>query len=370
LNNAFGLSGITRIVNAQTRSISAENVTGAKGRGGMAEVSDVPQPEVTQIGQKWDGPNKCARDLGRTWKVRPCITLPGGSVNTLMDVAGPGTIQHIWITVDSKHYRDLILRFYWDGEKSPSVECPVGDFFCNGWKTRHNVLALPINVNPSGGFNCYFPMPFRKHARVTVENRCPADVSGFFYTINFADGPVDEDEAYFHAQFRRANPLPYKHDYVILDGVKGRGHYVGTYMAWQQNSDGWWGEGEFKAFLDGDVEFPTICGTGTEDYFGGAWCFGDNYSAPFLGYADLSMLAQPGRKMGQQGNRHGMYRFHVMDPIRFRSDLKATMQALGWRSEGRYLPLQDDIASVAYWYQTEPHAEFPRLGSRDDLEVI
>src|SRR3954471_743888 len=133
MNNAFGLSGITRIVNAHSRSISAENVYGAKGRGGMAEVSDVPQPEVAKIGQKWDGPNKCARDLGRTWKVRPCITLPGGSVSTLMDVDGPGTIQHIWITVDPKHYRDLVLRFYWDDEKGPSVECPVGDFFCNGW---------------------------------------------------------------------------------------------------------------------------------------------------------------------------------------------------------------------------------------------
>jgi Protein of unknown function (DUF2961) len=370
MNNSFGLSSISRLVNAHTRSISAENVTGAKGRGGMAELSDVPQPEVAKIGQKWDGPNKCARELGRTWKVRPCITLPGGSISTLMDVAGPGIVQHIWITVDPKHYRDLVLRFYWDGESEPSVECPVGDFFCNGWKMRHNVLALPMNVNPSGGFNCYFPMPFRKHAKVTVENRSSADISGFFYTINYAEGPVDDDEAYFHAQFRRTNPLPYKEDYVILEGVKGRGHYVGTYMAWQQNSDGWWGEGEFKAFIDGDVDFPTICGTGTEDYFGGAWCFGANYSAPFLGYADLSTLAQPGREMGRQGNRHGMYRFHILDPIRFHSDMRIIMQAIGWRSEGRYLPLMDDIASVAYWYQSEPHGPFPTLGSRDQLEVI
>jgi hypothetical protein len=368
--NAFGISGISRLVNAQTRSITAENVYGEKGRGGMAELSETPQAEVAKIGQKWDGPNPAARDLGRTWKVRPCITLPGKSTSTIMDVAGPGTIQHIWITVDSKHYRDIILRFYWDDETEPSVECPVGDFFCNGWKQRHNVLALPINVNPSGGFNCYFPMPFRKRARITVENRAPGDITGFFYTINYEEAPVADDEAYFHAQFRRTNPLPYKQDYVIVDGIKGRGHYVGTYMAWQGNNDVWWGEGEFKAFLDGDTEFPTICGTGTEDYFGGAWCFGADYTAPFLGYADLSVLYQQGRRMGQQGNRHSMYRFHLPDPIRFHSDLRIIMQALGWRSEGRYLPLMDDIASVAYWYQTEPHGSFPKLGSKDELEVV
>ncbi len=363
-NPLFGsLFGISHLSDAVTRSITAENVYGEKGRGGMAEVSATPQPEVVRIGQVWDGPNACARDLGRTWKVRPCITVPGTSTVTLMDVDGPGVIQHVWVTVDSRSYRDLILRFYWDGETTPSVECPVGDFFCNGWKTRVNILALPINVNPSGGFNCYFPMPFRKHARVTVENRAPQDQGGFFYAINYALCDVGPGEACFHAQFRRTNPLPYKQDYVILDGVRGRGHYVGTYMAWQQNSQGWWGEGEFKAFIDGDTDFPTICGTGTEDYFGGAWGFGANFSAPFLGYPLGSCDGRP-------GNRHGLYRFHILDPIRFRSDLRVTMQAIGWRSEGRYLPLQDDIASVAYWYQTEPHAAFPPLGSRDDLEVI
>ena len=158
--------------------------------------------------------------------------------------------------------------------------------------------------------------------------------------------------------------MAYKDDYVLLDGVKGRGHYVGTYMAWQQNSSGWWGEGEFKVFLDGDDEYPTICGTGTEDYFGGAWGFGSTYSAPFLGYP----LGSTGPC--KAGDRHGLYRFHIMDPIRFQDDIKVTMQALGWRSERRFLPLQDDIASVAYWYQTEPHCAFPKFPTRDELEVI
>ncbi|MGE5558816.1 MAG: glycoside hydrolase family 172 protein [Bacillota bacterium] len=359
----LGLGAITYLSKARTRSITAENVYGEKGKGGMAEVSDTPQPEVTRLGQQWDGANSSARDLGRKWKVRPCITLPAQKTTTIMDVDGPGCIQHIWITVDNKAYRDLILRMYWDGEKNPSVEVPLGDFFCNGFNTRANVLALPINVNPSGGFNCYFPMPFRRHARMTVENRAPQAQGGFFYAINYALTGIDPDEAYFHAQFRRTNPLAYKDDYVILDGVRGQGHYVGTYMAWQQNNAGWWGEGEIKFFMDGDAEFPTICGTGTEDYFGGAWCFGQNYSAPFMGYP-------MGNCDGRPGNRHGLYRFHIMDPIRFESDLRVTIQAIGWRSEGRYLPLQDDIASVAYWYQAESHADFPVLPSRDALEVV
>jgi hypothetical protein len=363
MDTFIGLGTLDRLSNAKTRLITAENVYGEKGRGGMAEVSDEPQDSVTRIGQKWDGANLCARELGVQWKVRPCITLVAGSTTTIMDVAGPGYIQHIWITLTNARYRDQILRVYWDGEPNPSVEVPIGDFFCNGFNTRANVLALPINVNPSGGFNCYFPMPFRKHARITVENRHVEDVSGFFYAITFAETAVPDDSAYFHAQFRRTNPLPYGDDYTILDSVTGHGHYVGTYMAWQQNNSHWWGEGEIKFFIDGDGEYPTLCGTGTEDYFGGAWCFGATYSAPFLGYP-------LGDVENRVGGRHGLYRFHIMDPIRFGEDLKVTMQAIGWRSENRYLPLQDDIASVAYWYQTEPHATFPTLGDRNALEVI
>lgn len=359
----MNLGNIMKLSNAVTRSITAENVYGEKGKGGMADMTQEPQPEVAQIGQAWDGPNACARDLGRPWKIRPCITVPAGASSTLMDVDGPGVIQHIWITLDSKFYRDMILRIYWDGESEPSVQSPVGDFFCNGWNTRVPVLAQPINVNPSGGFNCYFPMPFSRHVRVTIENRAPQAVSGFFYAINYALTEVADDDAYFHAQFRRTNPLPYLQDYTILDNVTGQGQYVGTYMAWQQNSSGWWGEGEFKAFIDGDSDYPTICGTGTEDYFGGAWCFGSTFSAPFLGYP-------LGSTDGKPGSRHGLYRFHIMDPIRFDRDLRVSMQAIGWRSEGRYLPLQDDIASVAYWYQSEPHMPFAALGTREELEVI
>lgn len=147
------------------------------------------------------------------------------------------------------------------------------------------IVAVPINVNPTNGMNCYFPMPFARHAKITVENLLPDEgIDGFFYTINFEELDEPAGDAYFHARFNRTNPLRYGDDYTILDGVEGSGNFVGCYMTWQQNNNGWWGEGEVKMFLDGDTEFPTICGTGTEDYFGGAWCFNKTFSSPFLGY--------------------------------------------------------------------------------------
>jgi hypothetical protein len=218
-------------------------------------------------------------------------------------------------------------------------------------------------------------MPFRKSARITLENLLVDEVGGFFYQVTYTLTDVPDDAAYLHAQWRRDNPLPYKQDHTILDGVKGWGHYVGTYIAWGVNNCGWWGEGEIKFFIDGDKKFPTICGTGTEDYFCGAWDFEQpegQYCAFSTAYSGLPQVIRPdGLYRSQQ--RFGMYRWHIMDPVRFEKDLKVTIQALGWRrgeSSGRYLPLQDDIASVAYWYQAEPHAKFPGLPEKDYLEVI
>jgi hypothetical protein len=333
---------------AESRSLSAENPGGEKGRGAMAD----PQGQGA------------ARELGQGWKVRPCLTLPAGATETLMDCQGPGVIRHMWFTFDARFYRHLIIRIYWDDQARPAVEAPLGDFLCNAWNCRQNILALPINVNPSGGMNIYFPMPFRQHARITVENDSPNELGSFFYTINYTLEEVPAAALYFHAQWRRRNPLAYGEEYVLVDGIKGQGHFVGTFMAWQQNNAGWWGEGEIKMYLDGDGRFPTICGTGTEDYFGGAWCFSDDFSAPYLGFR------QAVKKSGEVGARMTLYRFHVQDPVFFKSDLKVTIQALGWRSEGRFLPLQDDIASVVYWYQTPPAAPFPPLPDQNDREII
>ena len=364
--NGLGMSlgNLSRVSDALTRSISAENPTGAKGQGGLA---------TEGTGAGW------ARELGRGWKVSPSIPLGGNATVELASIDGPGAIQHIWITVIPPHalWRRLILRCYWDGEESPSVEAPIGDFFCNGWCVPCAVNSLPISVNTSAAFNSYWEMPFRRHARITLENTSSLPVSEIYYQVDYTLTDVPADRAYFHAQWRRSNPLPYKEVHTILDGVRGRGQYVGTYLAWGTNNDGWWGEGEVKFYLDGDAEGATICGTGTEDYFGGAWCFTHPkeghytpYSTPFLGFHQV--IAPDGHFRSQQ--RFGMYRWHVMDPVRFRENLRVTIQALGFVSvleePARYLPLQDDIASTAFWYQIEPHAVFPELPSAHQLDVI
>lgn len=335
----FDLSSVPLLREGVTRSISAENPDGARAGG----AKEAPEPGVGPAGH-----------LGKGWKVRPCITLPAGSTTTLADIQGPGMIQHIWITVDPKAYRDCVLRMYWDGSPNPSVEVPLGDFFCNGNARRANVVSLPINVNPSGGFNSYWPMPFRQSARITVENQRWEDIGGFFYQIDHFLGLIPAEAAYFHAQWRRSITSREYPEHVLVDGIRGRGQYVGTYLLWCQCSDGWWGEGELKFYMDGDTEYPTVCTTGTEDYFLGAWGFGDTYTAPFCGYPmwDRTPGAVP---------KHGLYRWHIMDPVRFDEDLKVTIQALGWWPDGKFQPLTDDISSVAYWYQMPPHTPFPEL---------
>jgi len=351
----LNLGNLARLSHATTRSISPENFTGEKGRGGMAT-------EGTGA--------EAARDLGQGWKISPSIRIEPKQTFTLAEIEGSGAIQQIWMT-PTGHWRFSILRIYWDGEQEPSVEVPVGDFFASGWGKYSQVSSLAVAVNPGSAFNSYWMMPFRKSCKITMENLDEERMT-LYYQINYTLTDVPRDAAYFHAQFRRTNPLPYKSDYTILDGVKGWGHYVGTYMAWGVNNNGWWGEGEIKFFMDGDEQFPTICGTGTEDYFCGSYGF-DNpetgqYQEFTTPYAGMPLVIRPdGHSVAQQ--RFSLYRWHIMDPIRFESDLKVTIQALGWRSGRRYLPLQDDISSVAYWYQTEPHAPFPKLPDKDYLEV-
>ena len=361
-HNGLGMhmGNLSRLSKAKTRSISPENFTGEKGKGGMAKLGE-------------GSASHAARDLGQGWKVNPYVRIKPKQTFTMARIQGPGAIQHIWLT-PAGDWRKMILRMYWDDEKDPSVECPVGDFFACGWGRYAQVTSLAVCVNPGSAFNCYWEMPFRKSARITMDNISDQEVT-LYYQIDYVLTEVPKDAAYFHAQFRRVNPLPYKSVYTILDGVKGQGHYVGTYMAWGVNSNGWWGEGEIKFYLDGDDEFPTICGTGTEDYFCGSYNFDTagpdgkrRYTEFTTPYSGLPQVIRPDG-LYEANMRFGLYRWHIPDPIRFEQDLRVTIQALGWRSGGRYLPLQDDIASVAFWYQTEPHAKFPPLPSRDQLEV-
>lgn len=356
------MSNIYRLSDAKTRSISPENFTGTKGKGGMAT--------------KGTGEN-ASRDLGQGWKVSPSVVIKSRTTFTIAEIDGAGSIQHIWMTPTGK-WRNSILRFYWDDETSPSVEVPVGDFFCMGWGQYSPLQSLAVCVNPGSAFNCYWPMPFRKKCRITMENIDDKDMS-LYYQVDYILTEVPSDAAYFHAQFRRVNPLPYKTNYVLVDSIKGRGQYVGTYIAIGVHNNSWWGEGEIKFYMDGDTDFPTICGTGTEDYFCGSYDFDTKkknaYGVEEIKYTEFcspySGLPQVIRGDGQYNvsQRFGMYRWHITDPIRFEKNLKVTIQDLGWRSGGRYLPLQDDISSTVFWYQTEPHNPFPALPDKDALEV-
>jgi hypothetical protein len=349
-----GLGNVWRLADAETRSISPENFTGEKGHGGMAT-------EGTGAGP--------GRDLGRGWKISPSVTVAPHATFVLADIEGAGAIQHIWLTPMSG-WRDQILRMYWDDDPQPAVECPVGDFFACGWGEYAQVSSLAVCVNPGSAFNCYWEMPFQRRARITLTNESDKERL-VYYQITYSLCDVPDDAGRFCAQFRRVNPLR-KGDVVrVLDGVHGQGHYVGTYCAWGVNNSGWWGEGELKFFIDGDDEFPTICGTGTEDYFCGSYNFdvGGRYTEFTTPYAGMPQVLRPdGTYRSQQ--RFGLYRWHLTDPIRFRTDLAVTMQALGWRRGGRYLQLQDDIATVAYWYQTLPIAPYPELPDRQSREII
>ncbi|MBK0331459.1 DUF2961 domain-containing protein [Brachybacterium sp. MASK1Z-5] len=275
---------LTVLSDARTFSISAENPTGAPGQGGRAEHGEHETA--------W-----ASRELPLGWKKSPCIDLPGRSTRTFVDVEGPGIIQHMWITVLPEHLRSLVLRVFWDDEAEPSIEVPLGDFFCQGWARFAPVTSQMVTVAPAGGLNCYWPMPFSRRARMEIENLSTEPVEG--------------------------------------------------------------GEG-----LEAPSIFPTICGTGTEDYVGGAWAFEHpagayaEYSTPYLG---MPQVIRPDG-FGDSLTRFGLYRWHVPDPIRFRERIRVTVQALGFArpvdGRVRYRPLREDVATTAFWYQTEPHAPF------------
>ncbi len=366
----MNLGTLSRLSDAKTRSISPENFTGEKGKGGMADpVKDKGKRNVANA-------TNAARDLGIGWKVNPYIIINAGETITIAEMTGPGAIQHIWMT-PTGNWRLSILRFYWDDETEPSIECPVGAFFGMGWNSYSPLNSLPVAVNPGSAFNCYWKMPFRKKCRITMQNLDDRQMS-LYYQVDYTLTKVGADEGYLHAQFRKS-----KHGdsglYTIVDGIKGKGQYVGTYMGVDVNNNGWWGEGEIKFFMDGDTDFATIVGTGTEDYFCGSYDFDTrkknaagveevNYTEFSTPYTGMPQVIK-GDGHYQIRQRFGLYRWHIQDPIRFDKDLKVTIQDLGWKSGGRYLAQHSDIISVAFWYQEGAHTAYPKLPAKDDLEI-
>jgi hypothetical protein len=303
--------------------------------------------------------------------------IPPGETLTLLDNPGPGTITHIWFTLatdESYHLKKLVLRIYWDGESTPSVETPLGDFFGLGLGEYFLFQSAPLSVGPNKALNCFFPMPFQKHARMTVTNNGKERVDAFYFNIDYQaySQPLPPDTLYFHAQYRQASPargwtnewqdngspivndrknLRGEDNYVWMEAT-GLGHYVGVTMSVLQNQDFWWGEGDDMFFIDGESS-PSITGTGSEDYFLGAYDFGGHafsyplYGAPVVGDE-------------RAGGRSSVYRFHLDSPIPFRKSLKATIE------HGHANARSDNYFSVAYWYQTEPHAAFPPLPPVED----
>lgn len=293
---------------------------------------------------------------------------------TLLDDSGPAEITHIWVTIasdDPHHLKALVLRMYWDGESSPSVETPIGDFFGLGLGDYFLYQSIPLSVGSDKALNCFFPMPFQKRARITVTNEGAQKVESFYFNIDYRaySKPLPADTLYFHAQYRQAAPahgwtnqwssnddavieqkknLNGEGNYVWLEAT-GRGHFAGVTMSVLQNQDGWWGEGDDMFFVDGETT-PSINGTGSEDYFLGAWDFGGHafsyglYGAPVVGEERV-------------GGRWSLYRFHLDSPIPFTKSLRATIE------HGHANHRSDNFFSVAYWYQAEPHAAFPALPS-------
>ncbi|QHW32886.1 DUF2961 domain-containing protein [Paenibacillus rhizovicinus] len=314
-----------------------------------------------------------------------CITpFKQGAVHTLLDREGTGIVRHIWCTIPPGNVaamRGLIIRMYWDGQETPSVEAPLGDFFGIAHGRQRNLVTDYVTMQDAKGFNCWIPMPFRTRARITIENDSGSDVEMLFYQVDFTLGDVlDEEAGYFHAQFRRQNLCPLFEDYVILDGIEGSGVYLGTVIGVRsilQNKT-WFGEGEVKFFIDDDDKYPTICGTGLEDYVGSAW-----------GMQEVVTPQQGAPLVEYKNALFSMYRFHGKDPIYFRESVKVTLQQLGFgpreSSDSFYgeqstcysapgnneengnclFERSDDICSVAYWYQSLPTRPFPELPNQE-----
>jgi hypothetical protein len=309
-----------------SRSISFENPTGAPGEGGKAE---------SKLG------------IGR--KGAPSIKLKAGQDVQLCDIKGPGTIRHIWMTTanEPNNLRGLVIRAWWDGQQHPSIECPIGDFMGFSHGKVMPYCSAVHSLGKNAGMNIWLPMPFTKQAKITLTNEGPKDVP-LFYQIDYTLGDRHpRDVGRLHVLFRRENPTAAKQDFVLLPERKNKGRYIGAVIGIRNtHPEQWWGEGEIKIYMDGDTDFPTICGTGSEDYVGLSYGV---QQTPFL-YNGCSL---------NEKNFVSMYRWHLPDPVAWQKDCRITIQQIAWK--GGLAETQDDWSCATFWYEPTPSAQLPPM---------
>lgn len=318
------------ITDIESRSISFENVTGEKGKGGRA-----------------------ASRLGPGRKGAPNRTIAPGETVTLCDIKGAGVIRHIWATTRLAGMSGLVIRGYWDGQEHPSIEAPFGYFFgmAHGLLSEGAYESAVHSINPTGGMNIWIPMPFSKRAYFTITNETDKGLI-LFYNIDYTiSRKADRNDGRLHVAFRRENPTTMTKDLELLPFRTGEGRFLGCVVGVRPLSKGWWGEGEFKAYVDGDREFPTIVGTGTEDYFGQAW--GTQNKAYRYGGA----YETPDKSLSF------FYRWHILDPIYWKKDARITMQQIGLRPKSELIERADDWSVASFWYQHIPSAPLPVMPS-------
>jgi len=289
------------------------------------------------------------------------FNVPPGATHVLFDGEGPGVITHMWITFlgpepqnwapkGSANHQEMMLRMYWDGNPRPAVEAPLGDFFANCFGERREVISFPVVVEDGDSYNSYWHMPFRKSARIEIENQSDLPLSMLYFNIDWIKlDKLPKDTPYFYAQYRQEYPVEKGKDYLLLE-TTGKGHYVGTVLAVRMRSPAWFGEGDEKIYIDGEAK-PSIWGTGTEDYFLSAWGLKTNgtptFGVPFFDQRGI-------------GGHTSAYRWHLSDPMVFNAGIKVTIEHMGWMSQDEnpeykstsWNEREDDYSSVAFWYQT------------------
>ncbi len=315
----------------------------------LAATGVFAQDILSHLGRSQEYTSRRISSYDRSGGNRDSLAIEPGETAVLAEVSGPGAIHHIWVTIAAEPFygRKLVLRMYWDGESEVSVEAPIGDFFGVGHGVNRNLSSLPIHCSSDGrAKNCYWYMPFRRSARITVTNEGSRPVAAFYYYIDYREfAELAESTPTFHAQYRQETPCVPGQNYLLLE-AEGNGHYVGCNLSVLQRALGWWGEGDDMIFVDGEST-PSLHGTGSEDYFSDAWGMREDenlfYGCP-LQEEDF-----------QAGSKATVYRFHIPDPIPFRKSLRVTIE------HGHANDRSDYFSSVAYWYQTEPHRPFPAL---------